>query len=42
MNKLLAALVATLFAGATFAASHAGAAMAASGAKPAASGAETE
>jgi len=38
MNKLLAALVATLFAGATFAASHAGAPMAAaSGAKPAAS-----
>src|SRR5438128_12289110 len=41
MNKLLAALVATLFAGATFAASHAGAPMAAaSGAKPAASAAK--
>jgi len=41
MNKLLAALIATAFVGATFAASHTGAAMgAASGAKPAASGAK--
>ena len=41
MNKIVAGLVATLFAAASFAASHAGAPMAAaSGAKPAASGAK--
>jgi hypothetical protein len=41
MNKLVAGIVAGLFAATTFAASHAGAPMAgASGAKPAASGAK--